>query len=211
MRDRYEEQIKLLYTELEEFGRLVEMAIQTATTAVLTHDKNAAKEVAELEELTDKKEKQLEALCMRLILEQAPVATDLRRISSVLKMITDMERIGDQAEDITELITHIVDFDFDVHIPHIKEMADVTKIMVNQAITAYVNQDMEMAEDVIDMDDTVDNLFLEVKKEVVQSIKQSQDGVDATDYLMIAKYFERIGDHATNIAEWARYAVTGEK
>ncbi len=211
MRDRYLAQIDELHEKMEELCRLVEMAIDATVEAMERMQGEAAKDVSEFEQLIDQKEKDIEALCMRLILEQAPVAGDLRIISSALKMITDMERIGDQADDIAELMIQIQDFTFMENLPHIKEMAEATKEMVQNAIKAYVTQDIKLANQVIDQDDLVDSLFVEVKNEVIRAVKENDDAEDATDFLMIAKYFERIGDHATNIAEWSLYSVTGSK
>lgn len=211
MRDRYLAQIDELHEKMEELCRLVEMAIDATVEAMERMQGEAAKDVSEFEQLIDQKEKDIEALCMRLILEQAPVAGDLRIISSALKMITDMERIGDQADDIAELMIQIQDFTFMENLPHIKEMAEATKEMVQNAIKAYVTQDIKLANQVIDRDDLVDSLFVEVKNEVIRAVKENDDAEDATDFLMIAKYFERIGDHATNIAEWSLYSVTGSK
>lgn len=211
MRDRYLAQIDALHEKMEEMCRLVEMAIDATVTAMEHMQGDAAKDVSEFEQLIDQKEKDIESLCMRLILEQAPVAGDLRIISSALKMITDMERIGDQADDIAELMIQIQDFTFMENLPHIKEMAEATKEMVQNAIKAYVTQDTKLAKQVIETDDVVDSLFVEVKNEVIKAVKENDDAEDATDFLMIAKYFERIGDHATNIAEWGLYSVTGSK
>lgn len=211
MRDRYLAQIDELHEKMEELCRLVEMAIDATVEAMERMQGEAAKDVSEFEQLIDQKEKDIESLCMRLILEQAPVAGDLRIISSALKMITDMERIGDQADDIAELMIQIQDFTFMENLPHIKEMAEATKEMVQNAIKAYVTQDIKLANQVIDRDDLVDSLFVEVKNEVIRAVKENDDAEDATDFLMIAKYFERIGDHATNIAEWSLYSVTGSK
>lgn len=211
MRDRYMAQIKELNEKLQELCRLVEMAIDATVSGMDEPGREPVSDVAEMEQLIDRMEKEIEALCMRLILEQAPVATDLRIISSALKVITDMERIGDQADDITELLTQVQDFAFMEQLPHIKEMAKATKGMVKDSITAYVTQNIGLAAKVIGTDDLVDSLFLDVKNEVIKAIKGNEDAADATDFLMIAKYFERIGDHATNIAEWVIYAVTGSR
>lgn len=211
MRERYMAQMKELNEKLQELCRMVEMTIDAAVSELDATDREAANDVAEFEQLIDRMEKDIEALCMRLILEQAPVATDLRTISSALKMITDMERIGDQADDIAELLLQVQDFSFMEKVHHIREMAETTKHMVKDAITAYVTRNTKLAAKVIGMDDVVDNLFVQVKNEVIRAVKENEDAEDATDFLMIAKYFERIGDHATNIAEWAIYAVTGSK
>ncbi len=209
MRELYMEQIDKLNEKLRDMSHLVEMAIDAAVSELDHPEKSSADDVAEIEALIDRMEKEIEAFCMRLILEQAPVATDFRIISSALKMITDMERIGDQADDITELLVQIQNFAFMDKLPHIREMADTTKLMVNDAISAYVSQNTELAVNVIDRDDKVDQLFVEVKNEVIRAVKENEDAEAATDFLMIAKYLERIGDHATNVAEWAIYSVTG--
>ena len=155
----------------------------------------------------DRKERDIEALCMRLLLRQQPVARDLRLISSALKMISDMERIGDQAADISQITVFMQGRS--LPIPHIEAMARRSAEMVTCAIDSFVRRDLEKARSVYRMDDAVDDLFIEIKQEIVRLLKNNEDGELCLDYLMIAKYLERIGDHAVNVAEWVDYAITG--
>lgn len=209
MRRNFDEQLELLNQQLIEMGALCEAAISKAAKALIDHDDSLAREVIRIDVEIDQKEKDIESMCFRLLLHQHPVARDLRQISSALKMITDMERIGDQAADISEIIllgnVHTLD-----NAVHIGEMANATIKMVTDSIDAYVRGDLELARSVIDYDDVVDDLFNQVKKEIIDIIgNDKKNGEYAVDLLMIAKYFERIGDHATNIAEWVEYAITG--
>ncbi len=209
MRRKFDEQLELLNRELIEMGALCETAIANAAKALINHDNSLAQEVIRIDAEIDQKEKDIESLCFKLLLHQHPVARDLRQISSALKMITDMERIGDQAADISEIIllgnVHSLN-----NAVHIDEMARATIKMVTDSIDAYVRRDLDLARSVIAYDDVVDDLFNQVKKEIIDIIgKDKQNGEYAVDLLMIAKYFERIGDHATNIAEWVEYSITG--
>ena len=211
MRNNFDKQLDQLNGELIQMGSYIEKAIGLAVSALMKEDKEKAKEAIAFDAEIDHQEKKIEGLCMKLLLQQQPVARDLRLISSALKMITDMERIGDQAADISEIIMHFS------HIPHVKvmeyiqEMAKETTIMVVRSLEAFVNRDLELANEVLAQDDVVDDLFVSVRKELVEWLKENIDhGEEATDLLMIAKYFERIGDHATNIAEWVIFAIKGK-
>lgn len=209
MRSRFDEQLMLLNREMIEMGALCEEVIALAATAL--HDGNAvlAAKVAPRDREIDQKERDIESLCMKLLLQQQPVARDLRQISAALKMITDMERIGDQAEDIAEIIPFLDGCSAEKH-TYLKEMAAATIKMVTDSVDAYVKRDVKLAQSVMDYDDVVDDAFLAVKKQLMEMIAENPaDGEYALDLLMIAKYFERIGDHATNLAEWVIYAVTG--
>ena len=187
MRNKFDEQLSQLNHEMIEMGALCEEVIALASRALTENDKSLAARVAPLDSEIDRKERDIENLCLKLLLQQQPVARDLRQISAALKMITDMERIGDQAEDIAETIR-----------------------MVTESVDAYVKCDTMLAEQVIAEDDTVDGYFTQVKERLIGKIAQDPaDGEYALDLLMIAKYFERIGDHATNIAEWVIFSVTG--
>ena len=209
MRNRFDEQLVLLNNSLISMGALCETAIADTIRALLTHDLRLAEEVIATDKEIDQKEKEIEALCLKLILHQQPVARDLRQISAALKMITDMERIGDQAEDIAEIITFLGGRTADEH-TRITRMAKATTQMVTDSIDAFVRQDVSIAERVIRSDDIVDDCFVEVKNSLISMIAANpQEGEFALDLLMIAKYFERIGDHATNIAEWVVFSVTG--
>ena len=194
MRNKFDEQLSQLNHEMIEMGALCEEVIALASRALTENDKSLAARVAPLDSEIDRKERDIENLCLKLLLQQQPVARDLRQISAALKMITDMERIGDQAED-NDLL---------------REMAKAAIRMVTESVDAYVKCDTMLAEQVIAEDDTVDGYFTQVKERLIGKIAQDPaDGEYALDLLMIAKYFERIGDHATNIAEWVIFSVTG--
>ena len=210
MRNKFDEQLSKLNTELITMGALCEEAISKAAKYLETNKDELQNEVFETDREIDRKERDIESLCMRLLLQQQPVAGDLRMISSALKMISDMERIGDQASDIAEMVCFVNRTDIGSKV-HIADMARATISMVTDSIDSFVKHDMVMAQKVIAHDDIVDGLFLKVKGELISSVK-SADGNTAEaliDLLMIAKYFERIGDHAENIAEWVIYSITG--
>ena len=210
MRGFFDEQLELLNTQLIEMGTLIEHSIRSAAEALVSRDIAQAKEAMRFDKKVDEKEREIEALCLKLLLRQQPVARDLRFISSALKMITDMERIGDQAADISEIVLFIADQQYIKKLEHIPAMAGATIEMVTKSIDAFVNRDVDLARKVISMDDVVDDLFDQVKAELIALIgKDASNGEQAMDLLMIAKYYERIGDHATNIAEWVEFAITG--
>ena len=210
MRCFFDEQLELLNTQLIEMGTLIEHSIRSAAEALVSQDIAQAKEAMRFDKKVDEKEREIEALCLKLLLRQQPVARDLRFISSALKMITDMERIGDQAADISEIVLFIADQQYIKKLEHIPAMAGATIEMVTKSIDAFVNRDVDLARKVISMDDVVDDLFDQVKAELIALIgKDASNGEQAMDLLMIAKYYERIGDHATNIAEWVEFAITG--
>lgn len=209
MRNRFDEQLALLNRELIEMGALCEEVISIASKALLTGDTALARRVAPLDCEIDQKERTIETMCLKLLLRQQPVARDLRQISAALKIITDMERIGDQAEDISEIICFMNGRTGGDCAP-IGDMAAATIKMVTESVDAYVKRDMELANAVIEYDDVVDALFDKVKASLIAMIAgKPQYGEYALDLLMIAKYFERIGDHAVNIAEWVVFSVTG--
>ncbi len=209
MRSRLDEGLKTLNHEMIEMGALCEEVIAMATAALTSGDTALAAQVRPRDKEIDQKERDIESLCMKLLLQQQPVARDLRKISAALKMITDMERIGDQAEDIAEIITFLHGRTSEQH-THLKQMAEATIKMVTDSVDAYVKKDTALAQSVIDYDDVVDDAFLQVKGQLISLIATDpKDGEYALDLLMIAKYLERIGDHATNLAEWVIYAVTG--
>ena len=210
MRTRFDEQLALLNKELIEMGALCEEVIAVASRALTQGDTALAEKVAPLDGQIDEKERTIETLCLRLLLQQQPVAKDLRQISAALKMITDMERIGDQAEDIAEIVSFL-DGRTAENDELLREMARATIGMVTGSVDAYVERDLALAERVIAEDDVVDDFFDKVKHELIGKIaRDPSDGEYALDLLMIAKYFERIGDHAVNIAEWVIFSVTGE-
>ena len=209
MRSRFDEQLELLNAEMIRMGAMCEEVIALASSALVKGDTETAARIAPLDKEIDQKERDIENLCMKLLLQQQPVARDLRQISAALKMITDMERIGDQAEDIAEIITFLNGRTAEEH-SQIREMAKAAIKMVTDSVDAYVKHDTELAEQVIAYDDVVDEYFDSVKTNLIGMIAENPtDGEYALDLLMIAKYFERIGDHATNIAEWVLYSVTG--
>ncbi len=210
MRNRFDRQLAELNGDLIEMGHKIEQAIEMAIGALNQRDKEKAKKTIEYDEEINEWEREIENICFRLLLQQQPVARDLRVISAALKMITDMERIGDQAADISEVTIHLCQSDYKKNLEHIKKMATETTYMVVRSIEAYVEKDKEKAEEVIGHDDVVDELFLKARKDVIDIIHTCPDeGEPATDLLMIAKYFERIGDHACNIAEWVIFSITG--
>ncbi len=209
MRTRFDEQLSKLNTELIEMGALCEEVIALAVDALTKADAGLAKAVAPVDEKIDQKERDIEALCLKLLLQQQPVARDLRQISAALKMITDMERIGDQAKDIAELIRFLPPRPIEQG-ELLRKMARAVIKMVTESVDAFVKHDIMIAKAAIADDDTVDAYFDSVKDELIARIaKNPQDGAFALDLLMVAKYFERIGDHAVNIAEWVIFSVTG--
>ena len=209
MRNKFDEQLSQLNHEMIEMGALCEEVIALASRALTENDKSLAARVAPLDSEIDRKERDIENLCLKLLLQQQPVARDLRQISAALKMITDMERIGDQAEDIAEIITFLHGRTSEQH-THLRQMAEATIKMVTDSVDAYVKKDTALAQSVIDYDDVVDDAFLQVKGQLISLIAADpKDGEYALDLLMIAKYLERIGDHATNLSEWVIYATTG--
>lgn len=210
MRNRFDRQLEQLNNELIEMGSLIEHAIELAVSGLVTRNAVKAEDAIAFDEEIDHQERDIENLCMKLLLQQQPVAKDLRLISSALKMITDMERIGDHAADISEMTVLLADAPYITNSDYIQDMAKETTDMVIKSINAFVNRDTELARAVIRQDDVVDDLFMQVKHELIRLIKENADtGEQAADLLMVAKYFERIGDHATNIAEWVIYSITG--
>lgn len=211
MRSQFDEQLDILNQNLITMGALCENAIAMSAKALTEGTPTLARSVPELSERIDHKEREIETMCLKLLLQHQPVAKDLRVISSALKMVTDMARIGDQSADIAEIITlaniHATD---DTQVIHDMSVAVIK--MVTDSIDAFVKKDMQMAKAVIDYDDVVDSFFDKVKKMLIELFsKPETDGEYAIDLLMIAKYFERIGDHAVNIAKWVLFSITGNK
>ncbi len=210
MRSRFDEQLAILYTNLIEMGALIEDSISNAVKALMTQDVVLAKAVKKGDNKIDDKEKEIESLCLKLLLQQQPIAKDLRLISTALKMITDMERIGDQASDISSITIFLANETYIKQLEHIPQMATATMKMVTDSIDAFVKKDLELANAVIASDDVVDDLFRQVKQDLIVLIHTNKDnGEQAIDLLMVAKYLERIGDHAVNIAEWVVFSITG--
>lgn len=209
MRSRFDEQLSVLNKKMIEMGAKCENIIALSVKALLDGDRDICKTVAPIGHEIDQMEREIESICLKLLLQQQPVARDLRQISAALKMITDMERIGDQAEDIAEIIPYLNGRTGE-ECGDIRKMAQAAIKMVTDSVDAYVRQDMTLAESVSACDDIVDDCFDRVKQTLIGMIAQNAaDGEYAVDLLMIAKYFERIGDHAVNIAEWVEFSVTG--
>lgn len=209
MRSKFDEQLNLLNQKMTQMGSECESIIALSAKALLEGNTADARKAKEQGHKIDQMEREIEAICLKLLLQQQPVAKDLRVISAALKMITDMERIGDQAEDIAEIIAFLGGRTGE-ECHDIRLMAEATIKMVTDSVDAYVKQDLELAKAVSDYDDVVDDAFARVKQTLISMISaNTSDGEYAIDLLMIAKYFERIGDHATNIAEWVAFSVTG--
>lgn len=209
IRTLFDDELSLLNTELIKMGALCERAVRSALNVYFLCKKADAETANKLEKEIDSKERDIEDLCMKLILRQQPVAGDLRLISSAIKMISDMERIGDQAQDIADIAINIDSEEINDHV-HIRNMSETALSMVSKSIDAFVKKDVSTAEEVIKMDDIVDEGFDKIKEELIQAVREdSKKSEEYIDILMIAKYIERIGDHAVNIAEWVEYSVTG--
>ena len=209
MRNKFDEQLERLHVELIQMGALCEEAISAAAEALLKGDRELARTAIEAEREIDQKERDVESMCLKLLLQQQPVAKDLREISAALKMISDLERIGDQAADIAEL-TRFVRLPDGSGMLHIADMARAVIAMVTDSVDSFVRRDLTLAHSVCAADDRVDQLFEQVKEELIAFIAADAAAVEqGLDLLMVAKYLERIGDHATNVAEWVEYSLTG--
>lgn len=210
MRSKFDEQLNQLNEEMMHMGSMIEESIQKAIEALVNQDVELAKTIMSKDEEVDREQKKIESICFNLLMQQQPVARDLRTISAAMKMVTDMERIGDQAADISEITVMMGDKPYPFSLDLIKHMASETIIMLIRSIEAYVEKDIKKAGSVISHDDVIDDLFDEVKAKLIALIHENpENGEQATDFLMIAKYFERIGDHATNISEWVIFAFKG--
>ena len=206
----FHDELDALNTHLLEMGSMIEYAIETGVQAMEQRNAELARTIVSYDREIDQKEREIESQCLKLLLRQHPVARDLRFISAALKMVTDMERVGDQVADISEIVSYIAQEGYIKQLEHIPKMAEKAVHMVKRAVDAFINRDLDLARAVIDMDDEVDGLFDVIKRELIELIHQNSDmGAQALDLLMIAKYFERIGDHAVNIAEWVEFAITG--
>ena len=210
MRDKYQEDLEKLNANILKMGKMIEIAIESTVIALMGRDIQAASTVSENDEAIDNMEREIEALCMKLLLQQQPVATDLRVITAALKMVTDMERIGDHAADIAELVLQIPDCKYN-KMDTITEISTQIIKMIHDSVNSLIKRNYDKAQIVIAQDDIVDNLYHEIKSDLIQKIKKTDDGEQILDYLLIARYFERIGDHATNIAKWVVFAITGKK
>ena len=210
MRQKYNEQLEQLSSLLIEMGALIETAIVMTTEALRKQDVGLAKKVIAYDNEVDEKEREIEGLCLKLLLQQQPIAKDLRLVSAALKMITDMERIGDQAADIAEITIMLAGIPYIKKLEHISLIATIVIQMVKDGVQAYINRDLELARSLDRTDDKVDELFNTVMAELIALIKKNPDNAEqAIMFMMITKYFERIGDHAVNIGEWVEYAITG--
>ena len=208
MRNKFDSQLSELNKEMIEMGNKIMESIKASIEAMVNRDEEKAEAIMENDAEIDHLQKKIENICFNLLIQQQPVAKDLRTVTAAMKMVTDMERIGDHAADISEMTILMGENSKADTFEHIQKMASETLIMLNHSIEAYVEKNVEKAREVIEHDDIVDALFDETKKNVVDLIvKDPSEGEEATDYLMIAKYFERIGDHATNIAEWVIYSI----
>lgn len=211
MRDVYNEQLRMLHQNMTEMGAQCETAVSLAVQAVTLGSEELAARVFEVDAGIDKMERDIESLCLKLLLKQQPVASDLRDISSALKMISDLERIGDQASDIADLYRYTSGA-VDKTSADLREMAQESVKMVNESIDAFVRRDLVMAREVIAYDDVVDRWFERIKTDLIAAISaDNTKGEYYLDLLMVAKYLERIGDHATNIAEWVEYSILGKR
>ena len=209
MRNLYQEQLWNLNQELIQMGAACEEIIDLAARSLVEYSRELEEKTVQVGAVIDESERTIESICLKLLLRQQPVAGDLRQISAAMKMITDMERIGDQAEDIVDLVPKMVRGGEETY-PHIREMAKAAQYMMKNAVDAYVKQDLSLAKMVMDYDDVVDSFFNQIKTDLLTLIASKPgEGEYALDLLMIAKYFERIGDHCTNIAEWVEFSVTG--
>ena len=212
MRSKFDEQLHLLNQEMMQMGSMIEDSIQKAINALIDQNVELAKKIMDNDTQIDHEQKKIENLCFNLLMQQQPVAKDLRVISAAMKMVTDMERIGDHAADISEMTILMSKTKYIPNLEHINRMASETVQMLIRSIEAYVEKDMKKAVDDIASDDVVDDLFDKNKAELIEQIqREPQSAESAADMLMVAKYFERIGDHATNIAEWVIFALDDKK
>ena len=211
MRIKFDAQLRLLGEEMTHMGSMIESAIQDATHAFLNQDVETAKRIMAEDEYIDQEQKKIENICFQLLIQQQPVARDLRTISAALKMISDLERIGDQSTDIAEISRHISRHHTENY-ELLHAMATAASAMVRGAVTSFVDRDEALAQKTIGDDDAVDQLFLTVKRQLIERVvADSADGEYYLDLLMIAKYLERIADHATNVAEWVLFSITGSR
>ena len=216
MRERYEEELKKLNASIISMGKMIEIAIEGSVLALMEWNLASCDEIIKNDDAIDEMEKEIEQLCVRLLLQQQPMASDLRMVTAALKMVTDMERIGDHAGDIADLIKQmgngkaIANSMGKYANAKLEQMCSEIQKMLYNSISAYIDRDVSKAKDVIANDDIVDELYFKLKREFVRQIQiKIENGEEIADFLLIAKYFERIGDHATNIAEWVIYSITG--
>ncbi|XME01362.1 phosphate signaling complex protein PhoU [Lachnospiraceae bacterium C1.1] len=208
MRSKFDEQLRLLNSEMIVMSTMIEDAIKDAIEALFTQNVEKARKIMRDDELVDQEQKKIENICFQLLVQQQPVAKDLRTITAAMKMVTDMERIGDQAADISELTIMMAGSPYRINGKNIQKMSLETITMLIHAVEAYVEQDIQKAQEVIEHDDIVDDLFVKVKSDLIELMQKDTDYEEhAADLLMVNKYLERIGDHATNIAEWVIFSL----
>lgn len=208
MRTKFDEQLRQLGVEMTHMGNMIEKNIQDAVQALLSKDMETARRIMKEDELVDQEQKRIENICFQLLIQQQPVARDLRTITAAMKMVTDMERIGDHAADISELTIAMASAPCQLGGENIRKMAAETIVMLLDAVNSYVDKDMQKAHAVILHDDIVDNYFVKVKADLIEVIRENPEFAEyAADLLLVNKYLERIGDHATNIAEWVIFAL----
>ena len=210
MRNRFDRELVRLNNELIEMGSMIEKSIETAVKAMVNQDVELANRVIESDDEIDQQERQIEDLCLKLLLQQQPVAKDLRVVSSALKMISDMERIGDQASDIADIIPYLIGKKMETR-SLLQDMGEAVCRMVTASVDSFVQKDLSLAREVMTQDDVIDQYFADVKTRLIKLFRdKNSDGEMGVDVLMVSKYLERIGDHAVNIAEWVEYSITGE-
>ena len=210
IRKLFEEELANLKTELVEMCRLTEQMLDNAITALINRDRELGKSIGQMDKRVDEYEMDIEKRCMRILLKQQPVAKDFREVSTALKMITDIERFGDQASDIGDLVYTMPGDKYIKELTHIKAMGNLAVKMVRESVNSFINNNEALADEVINLDDEMDNLFLTVKEELIELIKKDgKNGDQAIELMMVAKYLERIGDHAVNVCEWTKYNETG--
>ncbi|MEE1079425.1 MAG: phosphate signaling complex protein PhoU [Agathobacter sp.] len=208
MRSKFDEQLNQLNKEMMNMGVMIEESIQKAIKALMKQDVDLATEIMTADEEVDRQQKKIEQICFNLLIQQQPVARDLRMITAAMKMVTDMERIGDHAADISEMTVVMADHPYQLNLGSVNRMASETTVMLIQSIEAYIEKDISKAKKVIERDDVVDGLFDQLKSEIIEMIHSKPEEAEQTaDMLMVGKYFERIGDHATNIAEWVIFSL----
>lgn len=212
MRSKFDEQLNTLHQKLIQMGQMIEKNIQDAIDALVNGNVEKAKLIMRADDEVDKTQREIENICFGLLIQQQPVARDLRAITAAMKMVTDMERIGDHAADISEMTEFLSSYKTSDNFKTLKDMASEATIMLIHSIDAFTERDAKKATDVIENDDVVDELFVKVKNELIALIAENpQCGEQQLDMLMIAKYLERIGDHATNIAEWVLYSLDDKR
>ena len=210
IRKIFEEELANLKAELVEMCRLTEQMIDNAITALVNRDRELGKSIGQMDKRVDEYEMDIEKRCMRILLKQQPVAKDFREVSTALKMITDIERFGDQASDIGDLVYTMPGDKYIKELTHIKAMGNLAVKMVRESVNSFINNNEKLADEVINLDDEMDDLFLTVKEELIELIKKDgENGDQAIELMMVAKYLERIGDHAVNVCEWTKYNETG--